>query len=118
MHDLLETRVIDRSEPGYQAAELRRRLLVLAIQILSIIIDSFFLAGCVLINWAGEKCIFSPFRLSGLRSFEVQCLEVVFAVSTFFPVLVYVTVDMISIFSRARITVAALGKTERVSADD
>jgi hypothetical protein len=104
MDEALPARVEAQLEAGQQAKELGNRLYVFALQFLSIIIDSLFLGGCVVINWTADRYIFARFPLQGINSVTLQTLEGVFSISTFFTVLVYVIVDMIGIYRRARLT--------------
>jgi hypothetical protein len=84
------------------------RLRVFAIQLASVLIDSLFLAGWVLTNWAADTHLFPLFQLDGMNTFFVRVLKVVFAISTLFPVLLYIIVDLLSISVRAKRTIRGL----------
>ena len=81
--------------------DLRDRLEIFVIQFLSSLIDSIFL-----VLWAGLQWLvhdlMKRFHLAGIESWVLVALQVAFAVATFIPVAIFVYVDIIKMFRRAR----------------
>jgi hypothetical protein len=88
--------------------DLAGRLKLFIIQVLSVLIDSLFLGGWVLINWGTDTFVFASFPLRDPDKFVLNIVQIVFAVATFFPVVAYIAVDLTSVMLRARVSVQKL----------
>jgi len=88
--------------------DLANRLRLFVSQVLSVFIDMLFLGGWVVVNWGAHRFVFASFPLEATDTFVLHIVQLVFAVSTFFPVLVYIVVDLLSVTLRARQSVQQL----------
>ena len=68
----------------------------------SVALDCLFLAFWVVVQWVVGSQIIERFRLKGLDEYMLLTFQIIFAVSTLIPILVYIAVDLYSIFLQAK----------------
>ncbi len=86
--------------------EILTRLRLFAVQTLAVVIDSAFVGSWVILHTWFENNIASHFRLTGLHAYTFNAFQGIFAISTFFPVAVYVVVDLACIYKKAKASLA------------
>jgi len=86
---------------SYDWKELATELRVFTIWAISSLIDSAFIALWVFVQWLGEKVI-ANLELSGVDRLVLSVFQVIFAISTLAPVIIYICVDISVMIFRAR----------------
>jgi hypothetical protein len=74
--------------------DLKERLEVFVTQAASSLIDSGFLALWVIVQWAMNEYVVNRLKLSGIDKWVLLAFQVVFALSTLAPVVMYIYVDI------------------------
>ncbi len=92
--------VSTRYEFAAAADDLRVRLVFLLAALVSVLIDGAFLALWALAQWALESFVLARLGLTELDAWVLMAFRLVFAVSTLVPVLVYVYVDLRTLWLR------------------
>lgn len=88
-------------EKGKDWKELGSELKTFTIWAISSLIDGVFLAFWVLIQWLVSKVIIS-LELSGIDQWMLYLFQLLFAISTLVPVIIYIYVDIRVMVLRAR----------------
>lgn len=68
---------------------------------ISSLLDGAFIALWVVIQWGAQQII-ENFPLSGIDTWVLRVFQVVFAITTLAPILIYIYVDIMVMFIRAR----------------
>ncbi|MEA5517021.1 hypothetical protein [Nodularia sp. UHCC 0506] len=76
------------------------KLQTLLLEITSIILDAFFLALWVLVEWALNKYVIKALELSGISQWVLVTFQIVFSISTLVVVLSYVILDITTIVTK------------------
>ena len=74
--------------------DLFRELKVFTIWAVSGLIDSSFLALWVFVQWLVDQKVITKFQLSGTDQWVFSAFQILFAVSTLAPVVIYIYVDL------------------------
>jgi len=82
--------------------DLKDRLKVFSIQAISSLIDSSFLALWVIVQWAVNEYVVNRLQLADIDKWVLSAFQVVFAVSTLAPIVVYIYVDIRVMVLRAQ----------------
>lgn len=77
----------------------------------SVALDCLFLAFWVVVQWVVASQIVERFRLEGLDEYVLLTFQSIFAVSTLFPILVYIGVDLYTVFLQAKRDIGNLSKS-------
>lgn len=85
--------------------QLNAQLKILSKWIISSLIDSGFLAIWVFLQWLVNTKLIANLELSGIDRWVRQVFEVLFAISTLAPVVIYIYVDIRVMLLRARKTI-------------
>ena len=91
--------------------EIRAKLAAFTCQILSVLIDIFFLAAWLVIHWAFKNYILPAFHVGGVHKYLLDLFEIVFLIATLFPVVMYIVVDLYTIYAKARKAITTLNHT-------
>jgi uncharacterized membrane protein YciS (DUF1049 family) len=89
-----------RTDPNWK--DLFRELKVFTIWAISGLIDSSFLALWVFVQWLVDQQVITKFQLSGTDQWVFSVFQVLFAVSTLAPVVIYIYVDLRVMLIRAQ----------------
>lgn len=73
--------------------DLKDRLRVFSIQAISSLIDSGFLALWVIVQWAVNEYVVKRLELADIDKWVLSAFQVIFAISTLVPIVVYIYVD-------------------------
>jgi hypothetical protein len=95
----LEMRSMDRF---YNWKNVGGELKVFAVWIASSIMDSVFVAIWVLLQWFVSEKVIHGLRLSGVDTWVLGAFQVLFAMSTLVPVVIYIYVDIRIMILRAQ----------------
>ncbi len=89
-------------DENYWREDLKARLKVFGLEAASGLMDSGFLAIWVILQWAVTECVVKRFELSGVDKWMLSAFQVVFAISTLVPIVVYVYLDIRLMVLRAQ----------------
>ena len=84
-----------------EVAEMRERLKLFALQLLSCLINAVFMALWVGMQWALDKYVVEPASLRGAGKWSLWVFQAVFSITTLVPILAYIYVDLRAIVRRA-----------------
>lgn len=73
----------------------RERTLVLGAALVTIVVDSLFLAGVGAMNWGVSNLVFARMTTEGTTELSLQVLEWAFTVSTLATVVSYIVRDLV-----------------------
>jgi ABC-type transport system involved in Fe-S cluster assembly fused permease/ATPase subunit len=82
--------------------DLKDRLRVFATQAASILIDAGFLALWLIVQWAVKEYVIKKLEISGIEKFVLLIFQVIFAISTLAPIVIYIYTDIKVMHLRAK----------------
>lgn len=89
-------------ERYYNWKEVGVNFRVYSVWALSSVIDSSYLAVWVVVQWAVNEFIINRLRLTGVDSWVLLVFQIIFAISTLIPIIVYIYVDIRIMIVRAQ----------------
>lgn len=85
---------------------IRRKFTSFSNQIISVLIDTVFLGFWLIIQWLFEKYILPSFApVDSIHSWVYCMFQIIFALTTLYPILLYIYVDIVAISIEAMRTI-------------
>ena len=85
--------------------DLRKRITAFSKQIICILIDTIFLCFWIAIQYLLNEVLIPKLRISGLDQFVYVSFQIIFAVSTLTPVVLFIYKDLRIMFIRTKIEI-------------
>ena len=89
-----------KTDPTWK--DLFREIRVYAIWSIAGLIDALFLTFWIVVQWLMSNYVIDNYLLSGIDKFVLSIFQIVFAITTLTPIIIYIYSDLSIMFIRAR----------------
>lgn len=90
----------NHGDVGQEVNEMRQRLKLFALQMVSCLINALFVAAWAFLQWVVQKYAVQPLGLAELDKWMLLAFHALFALTTLVPIVCYVVVDLRKIILR------------------